>query len=283
MRLCFGLVEDSRATSSTYVDDPLSTYAGTGEEQTDAICLTTAGLLILGYDLAFDKAQDSAEGPVTWTSGKLEVMHGEEAIKVQVKYDIMNEVRVTVGDMLKQRTITIKSLRTLAGQATCIASLLHAWRPFVSMIWAPLYDSKARCWWAPESVWQKPVAIALKWMAAFLHKQRGSLIRIYRLSDYLGEGSLVEVVTDASPTGLGGYLVEGEAIQEYFGSPITESDQQILGANAGTCEGQQIWEALSVLCALRLWAHRWRHKRIRLRVKTGNVAALIMIVKMKAK
>ena len=68
-----------------------------------------------------------------------------------------------------------------------------------------------------------------------------------------------------------------------FDSPITESDQQIFGASTGTCEGQQVWEALAVLCALRLWSDRWRHKRIRLRVKTDNVAALVMAVRMKAK
>ena len=75
------------------------------------------------------------------------------------------------------------------------------------MILAPSYDGKARCWWEPGSIWQKPVSTALKWMAAFLHGQRASLVRSYRLADYLGEGELTEVVTDASPNALGGYLV----------------------------------------------------------------------------
>ena len=107
--------------------------------------------------------------------------------------------------MLKARPIPIQDLRTLAGQATCISSLLHAWRPFVSMIWTTLYNSKARRWWEQDSIWQKPVSIALKWMVAFLHGQRGPLVRVYRLADYLGESELTEVVTDASPTARGGY------------------------------------------------------------------------------
>ena len=37
-----------------------------------------------------------------------------------------------------------------------------------------------------------------------------------------------------------------------------------------------------MLCALRLWSPRWRYRRIHLRVKTDNVAALIMVVKLKA-
>ena len=57
-----GLLEDDRGSASTYVGDLLSTYAGTDEEQEDAICLTVAGLLTLGFDLDFDKAQDSRNG-----------------------------------------------------------------------------------------------------------------------------------------------------------------------------------------------------------------------------
>mgnify|MGYP002281324822 CR=1 FL=1 len=283
MRLCFGLLEDGRGSSSTYVDDPLSSYIGTDDEQEEAICITTAGLLILGFDLAFDKAQDSNEGPVTWTSAKLEITHGDETIKEQVKDDIIAEVKATVDKMLQARTIPLDSLRTLAGQATCIASLLHAWRPFVSMVWAPLYDSKARCWWEPGSIWKKPVEIALKWMAAFLHGQRGSLVRIYRLADYLGEGELTEVVTDASPNALGGYLVEDGEVVEYFEDNITAEDEKILGARTGSSEGQQIWEALALLVALRLWAPLWLTRMTKLRVKSDSTSALIALGKLKGR
>ena len=75
------------------------------------------------------------------------------------------------------------------------------------------------------------------------------------------EGSVVAVVTDASPTGLGGEIVEDDAIQEYFGCSITEADQHILGAQKGTCEGRQVWEALAVLCALHMWSTRQDRQR----------------------
>ena len=50
----------------------------------------------------------------------------------------------------------------------------------------------------------------------------------------------------------------------------------------GSSVSQQVWEAFTALCALRVWAPRWRFRRIHLRVKTDNVAALIMVVKLKA-
>ena len=88
---------------------------------------------------------------------------------------------------------------------------------------------------------------------------------------------------DASPTALGGYLKEDGCVVEFFEDAITEEDQQVLKAAAGGSEAQQSWEALAMLCALRLWAPKWRSRRVRLRVKGDNVSALVMIVRMKAK
>ena len=99
----------------------------------------------------------------------------------------------------------------------------------------------------------------------------------------MGEGEQVEIVVDASPTDLGGVLVEAGAITEYFDDLITEDDQQRLRATAGDSTGQQVWEALAVLCALRLWSDRWREKRVQLRVTGDSVSALILVVKMKAR
>ena len=57
MRLSMGLIEDGTLSASTYVDDPISTYAGGDEsEHEEALCVSVAGLLALGYDLAFDVA-----------------------------------------------------------------------------------------------------------------------------------------------------------------------------------------------------------------------------------
>ena len=92
---------------------------------------------------------------MTWTSAKLLLERDNESVQVQVNDDIINEVKATVAAMLAERTVSLKALRTLAGQATCIASLLHAWRPFVGMLWAPMYDPKARCRWDQHSIWIK--------------------------------------------------------------------------------------------------------------------------------
>ena len=85
------------------------------------------------------------------------------------------------------------------------------------------------------------------------------------------------------PTGIGAFLVEQGTITEYFEDALTAEDEKMLSATRGDPTGQQVWEALSVVCALRLWAEKWAQRRIHLRVTGDSVSALTMVVKMNAK
>ena len=75
-------------------------------------------------------------------------------------------------------------------------------------------------------------------------------------------------------------MINGEVTEYVFGR-ITGTDQEVLKTWAGGSEGQQVWEALIVLAALRLWSPLWRDRRITLGVKSDSVSALIMLIKLK--
>eukprot|EP00972_Heterocapsa_arctica_P112821 16433982-Heterocapsa_arctica.AAC.1 len=50
----------------------------------------------------------------------------------------------------------------------------------------------------------------------------------------------------------------------------------------GTPQGQQAFEALGLLVAMRLWKSMWQQRRVRLAVRNDNVGALTAVAKMKA-
>ena len=56
-----------------------------------------------------------------------------------------------------------------------------------------------------------------------------------------------------------------------------------MGQPLGESAGQQTWEALAVLVALRAWAHRWQGRRVVLRVRSDSVSALTLVLAAKAK
>jgi hypothetical protein len=93
---------------------------------------------------------------------------------------------------------------------------------------------------------------------------------------------MVEVITDASPWGLGGVLRVNGIILQYFASQLTADDSRILGHELGTSCGQQTWECLAVLVALRLWAAVWQESYTCLRVKSDSIAALCLTLSLKA-
>ena len=69
---------------------------------------------------------------------------------------------------------------------------------------------------------------------------------------------------------------------EYFASPLTEADLKRFDLKLGDPAGQQVWESLGALAALRLWAPRWQNRRVRLTVKGDSIAMLTTVPHMKA-
>ena len=150
------------------------------------------------------------------------------------------------------------------------------------MLWAPIYNTRSRCPFAPDRVWRSAVEVPLRWMRAFLAGTHGTLSRTYTLAAYLQEGDQYAVVTDASPLGLGAFLVKNGVIEEFAFGTMSSIDEEVLSVKMGGSEGQQVWESLTILAALRLWSPVWRGRRITLAVKSDSVSALIMLIRMKA-
>ena len=111
---------------------------GTMAEQELAIGQLVGSLFAMGYSLAFSKAQYSnTDTTLTWIAGRLTILHNEEAIRVEVKEEILLELSDDINSMLLDNVVKIDALRPLAGRAMCVASLVHVWRPFVAMLWGP--------------------------------------------------------------------------------------------------------------------------------------------------
>ena len=91
------------------------------------------------------------------------------------------------------------------------------------------------------------------------------------------------IVADASPYGMGAILCVGGVPEEYFGIELTDWDEWVLNTPRWTNVGQQVWESLVQLIALRQWAHRWKGRRVVLTFQGDNTTALAMIASLKSK
>ena len=75
-------------------------------------------------------------------------------------------------------------------------------------------------------------------------------------------------------------LLASDRVVGYFSSDLTHDDVRIHKHPIGADAGQQIWEALCILVALRAWAGQWMGLQITMCVKSDNMAALAMTSKL---
>ena len=257
-----------------YVDDPLAVLLGTEPRQKRLACLISTAWMILGVPMAFHKAILSNH--TMWIGININV--NESEVMVEVPAEKVAELKKLIGDALRGNVIAVKCLRTVIGKCMAIASVIYVWRPFVQELYAALHGPTN----APQGcIWIKQVKHSLLWLLAFLNNEAGSIQRTYGLTQYLQTGTDVQITWDASPYGMGAYLTEKGEVTEFFAIPISADDEQILGVKSGGCEGQQVWECLAGLIAMRQWAPRWKQNRVHLHLRGDNIASLVLFSTLK--
>ena len=130
-------------------------------------------------------------------------------------------------------------------------------------------------------MWTKQISTSLQWFQAFFTSKSLPIERYFRLDAYLRQGTVVEIGTDASPYGMGGWLTIDGILTNYFATDISDEDELIYGCPRGTSKGQQLWEALAILVAVDIWASHWQQHRTVLKIRGDNVGTLTLLIKMR--
>ena len=162
----------------------------------------------------------------------------------------------------KSNLISCKVLRTIIGRAMAIASVIYVWRPLVQELYSALHSKTTN---APKGcIWTKQVLRSFSWILAFLAGEQGSIVREYSLSHFRREGPDVVITWDASPWGMGAALQVAGQFVEFFSIATDPIDEVTLNTSKGSSDGQQVWEALAGLVALRVWSKFWQGQRAKL-------------------
>ena len=148
------------------------------------------------------------------------------------------------------------------------------------MLYGAIYDDRPSNA-APGCVWTKQIESPLRWLEAFLAGHAGDIVRTMTTDAHYRRGCRVEITTDASPWGIGGFICIDGVPEEWFAMAVSPSDAKHLGiCFAEDSTGQQAYEALALLVALRVWRSKWNTRRCCIQVATDNVSALAMVCRM---
>ena len=264
----------------TYVDDPIITACGSLTERRRSFVKITAVWLILGFRVAFDKARQGSI--VVWIGAELHIRAQE--VEVRITEEKLADLGDSLTALLARNVMGEKKLRAFLGKAENIATIIIVWRPFLREVWAAMMAAlSGETSRAPKGcIWTSQMRDSLEVFVVFLSRLKGDLRRTYRLQAYLRRGASIVMGFDASPWGLGGWLKENGRIVSYFVSQLTPADEARYGVPIGSPKGQQIWEALAILCGFKVWRNIWLRERASFTVVGDNVAALSMTAKVRA-
>ena len=191
---------------------------------------------VLGFQLAFAKGQ--LDKTVTWIGGTLKCEPW--GVRPTVKESIVSDICDDLKRFQSLNIIPKKELHSLVGKLSHAVGLLIIMRPFLEPLWAALsFDEKGSG--APaNTIWRKQILQTLVWFEAlFLHHPL-LIERRFTVAAYLRVGTYIEIGTDASPWGMGGWLQVDGRIKEYFGCAVTPDDVAMYGLATGTPDGQQV-------------------------------------------
>ena len=180
------------------------TLRGTKTERDRTIAKVVMAWVCLGFGPAFAKGQRG--NSITWIGAAYKLSRTD--ISVTIKKERCAELEDITAKLSKSNITSMKDLKSYAGKAQSFASLIPAWRPFITDLYGVIYsEDKTTSTKAPRNcVWTKQFAHALMWVGAFLQRQRGAITRVYNIDDYFWRGEWVEMTLDASPWGFGATL-----------------------------------------------------------------------------
>ena len=111
----------------------------------------------------------------------------------------------------------------------------------------------------------------------------GHLERVFTIDAFYNRCFLLEITTDASPWGIGGWIsLDGRPLA-WFAQKVSNTDAEVLARQIGSHLAQQALEAFAILVAVRLWKRLWRQQRVSLRVWSDNVGALTVTSALKGR
>ena len=294
-----GSTEAAAGRLQFYVDDPVLTLAGTGEQCSTAVDMVLLWWLVLGIPLAWAKGSYHGEEH-RWIGALFALVRIEDATPTQraVAGDVRHFVLITVpADLLKairadlapflraSGTVTRKQVDHLCGRAGRLAYLVPAAKPFVAGLWGALAGARRD---APggDHLSIRRFATPARWLSTLLDPPGAS--RAYLPLEHVvthgvslisaGSGPTVEF--DASPWGGGALLKIGGYPAEYFEVTWKAGDARHLGIRIGEPAGQTTWELATLVLALVAWATRFRLEG--LAVLGDNTAALEVAINLRS-
>ncbi|CAE7854136.1 unnamed protein product, partial [Symbiodinium necroappetens] len=272
----------SPADLQCYVDDPIYVLEGPSAEAAagdlSVILLWTA---VCGYPIKLSKATGGKE--LEWVGAKIRCLDAEEAVVVTLPEAKIQALLADTNRFLSKPVAGARELRSYTGALSFVAGLVPHLRPFLASFWSVLSRHAVTSEGLPVKEARKLIHVrrirpALRWVRALL-SGGPTIEKIFYARPPRTD---LEIVTDASPWGIGGVRRHSGKPTGYFYSHLPDGVLKKFGAERGLPKHNTLWEGLALLVAFRLWLPALVHGAL-FRAKSDNLGFLKALAKGSAK
>jgi hypothetical protein len=272
-----------RGRLATYVDDPLIVATGSPADRTRTFAHTLLTWAAVGAPLSWKKISRGAR--LEWCGIVFSIE--PDRIRTTIEVNRIQAIKTEILRMLAAKGIVTR-VQQLAGLLSWVAGIVPRLRPFVRPLWAAIAASGA-----PRAhrhggslpagaAFVGQVRRALQWILRWL--EVAATPRLDRQFPLLGREQRPRFIirTDASTTGMGAILFDAQTLEpvNFWADSITAQDEQVWRAEKGISGHMALWELLTLVVSVRIWAPFLRGDLAEVRVQADSMPALGAAVKM---
>ena len=196
----------SATDPQVYVDDPVYVMAGNMECSVRKLTHALLWTAVAGFPIKMSKATGGKQ--LEWIGALICCSDMEKAVRVSIPATKVSQLLAKTDNILSKPVVGSRALRSYTGSLSFVAGLVPHLRPFLTSFWAALSrhvlaDDGTALKRYRQLVHVKRIRPALKWVRALMSGAPGPLERTFYA---FPENTDLEIVTDASPWGLGGIV-----------------------------------------------------------------------------
>ena len=216
-RLVQSTLHPAEGQTQMYVDDLLLLLRGSKSQRELILAMVIHTLAAFGVQLSLDKGERGIR--CTWIGTTFELRHNKIVLSTPKK--LLDEVQTKLDEWAKAGMLSVKEMKSVAGKLSWIAGITPRIRWAVTAIYAVIASVERDEASGQEFIraakrdgdrrpkqglaHRKRLGTALPWLRAALQAPHLYLIREEELQEATASWGMV---TDASPRGLGGILIQ---------------------------------------------------------------------------
>lgn len=288
-RMLQSCVPPHEGQHQTYLDDSAWCLQGTLQRRNLVLGFILHTLAAIGMKVSVAKGERGAN--ITWAGVEFRLISDKEVL-VTLPEKFIADLQQRLAEWEGRGMAPLADLRAVTGKISWLSGVLPRTRWILRVFYAVMSARETEVRSGSEASRREKRTDTRNKDGLFVTKRlEGARLALMEYLNVTKERptrkiplsarglARVNIITDASPEGLGAVLVINDQVIDMVASKVTEVDAKNLGFEWGSSASQGVVEALAIIVALKHWGPKLAGMNVQVTIKSDSVTALSSIQK----